>query len=85
MFTEGVDKFKECYKNGIIDRVYASNVSYVPDYIKKMKWFKSVDCSYKIANLINELNYGKSVGELISGREETAVKIEKMRRDYETK
>ena len=50
-----------------------------------MEWFKSVDCSYKIANLINELNYGKSVGELISGRNETAVKIKKLRREHENK
>lgn len=85
LFTEGVDKFKEYYKKGIIDRVYASNVSYIPNYIKEMEWFKSVDCSYKIANLINELNYGKSVGELISGRNETAVKIKKLRREHENK
>lgn len=85
LFTEGVDKFNEYYAKGVIDRVYASNVSYVPNYIKEMEWFKSVDCSHKIANLISELNYGKSVGELISGRTETAVKIKKLRRKYETK
>ena len=85
LFTEGVSKFEEAYENGIIDRVYASNVSYVPEYIKEMKWFRSVDCSEKLAALISELNYGNSIGELISGRVETAVKIKKLRRKYETK
>lgn len=85
LFTEGVSKFEEAYEKGIIDRVYASNVSYVPDYIKEMEWFRSVDCSEKIANIISELNYGNSIGELISGRVETAVKIKKLRRKYETK
>ena len=85
LFTEGVEKFEEAYKNGIIDRVYASNVSYVPDYIKEMEWFRSVDCSYKLASIISELNYGNSIGELISGRVETAVKIKKLRKEYETK
>ena len=85
LFTEGVEKFNEYYDKGIITRVYASNVSYVPEEIKKMPWFESVDCSQKIANLISELNYGKSVGELISGRTETAVKIKKLRRNYENK
>ena len=85
LFTEGVEKFEEAYKNGIIDRVYASNVSYVPDYIKEMEWFRSVDCSEKIASIISELNYGNSIGELISGRVETAVKIKKLRKEYETK
>ena len=85
LFTEGVEKFQEYFDKGIIDRVYASNVSYVPDDIKKMEWFRSVDCSEKIAEMINALNYGYSIGELISGRVETAVKIKKLRKKYETK
>lgn len=83
LFTEGVDKFIDYYNRGIIDRVYATNVSYVPDAYKKLEWFRAVDCSYKIANLISELNYGHSIGELISGRTEAAVKIKKLRRVYE--
>lgn len=83
LFTEGVDKFNAYYNKGIFDRVYASNVSYVPNDIKSKEWFRSVDCSYKIANLINELNFGHSVGDLIDGRTETAVKIKKLRRKYE--
>ena len=85
LFTEGVEKFEDYYKRGIIDRVYASNVSYVPDEYKNKKWFRSVDCSFKIANIISELNYGHSIGELISGRTEAAVKIKKLRKKYETK
>lgn len=85
LFTEGIDKFDEYYNKGIIDRVYASNVSYVPEYIRQKEWFKSVDCSYKLANIISELNYGNSIGDLIDGRTETAIKIKKLRRSYETK
>ena len=85
LFTEGVEKFNEYYRQGIIDRVYASNVSYVPNEILDLDWFRSVDCSYKMANIISELNYGKSVGDLIDGRTDTAVKIKKLRRQYENK
>lgn len=83
LFTEGIEKFNRYYGNGIFDKVYASNVSYVPDYIKEMEWFKSVDCSDKLATIINELNYGRSIGELITDKTEAAVKIKKLRRDYE--
>ena len=84
LFTEGADKFNEYYRRGIIDKVYASNVSYVPPEYRCLPWFKSVDCSYKIANIINELNYGRSGGDLITGsKTETAVKIKKLRREYE--
>lgn len=81
LFTSGVDKFQEYYDKGIINRVYAANVSYVPIEFKKLKWFKSVDCSYKIANIISQLNYGSSIGELISCETETAIKIGKLRKD----
>ena len=85
LFTEGIEKFNDYYESGIINRVYASNVSYVPKEIQDLEWFKSVDCSYKMANIISELNYGKSVGDLIDGRTDTAVKIKRLRREYETK
>lgn len=85
LFTEGVEKFNEYYEKGIITRVYASNVSYVPKEIQDLEWFKTVDCSYKMANIISELNYGHSIGDLIDGRTETAVKIKKLRKEYETK
>lgn len=85
LFTSGIEKFQEYYDKGIIDRVYASNVSYIPKEYLKFKWFKSVDCSYKLANLISEINYGHSIGNLISCETETAIKIKKLRRDNEKK
>ena len=85
LFTEGVDEFIRLHDEGKLDRVYASNVNYVPKDIQSMKWFKSVDCSDKIANIIHRLNYGESISDLIDGRTQTAVKIRKLRRNYEKK
>ena len=84
-FTAGYEKFQEYYDKKIIDRVYASNVSYVPCELSSCKWFRLVDCSYKIATLISELNYGHSVSELIRCDTEMAVKIEKLRLENEKK
>ena len=61
------------------------SIQKLPDEYKNMEWFRAVDCSHKIANLISELNYGHSIGELISGRTEAAVKIKRLRRMYEKK
>ena len=38
-----------------------------------------------LANLISEINYGHSIGNLISCETETAIKIKKLRRDNEKK
>ncbi len=83
LFTSGIDMFDEYYEKGIIDRVYATNVNYVPCDIVNKKWFRLVDCSHKLAYLISELNYGHSIGELISCKTETAVKIKKLRKEKE--
>lgn len=81
LFTEGISKFDEYYEKGMFDRVYSANVSYVPKSIIKKKWFRRVDCSYKMANIISDLNYGKSIGELINYKEDVCMKIKKLRRD----
>ena len=83
LFTEGVDRFIKLHKEGILDRVYASNVNYVPKEVQNMEWFKSVDCSEKLANIIHCLNYGESISDLLDGKTETALKIKKLRRTYE--
>lgn len=80
LFTNGIKKFDEYFEKGIIDRVYASNVCYVPEIYQNREWFKLVDCSHKLAYLISELNYGHSIGELINCKEDVAIKIKKLRR-----
>ena len=54
----------------------------VREEVKNREWFNSVDCSYKIANIINHLNYGNSIDNLINDKEETAVKVKRLRKDW---
>lgn len=77
LFTTGIEQFEEYYKKGLFTRVYATNASYVPESIKNKEWFHQVDCSKRIAHIISEINYGNSIGKLITGKEESAVKIRK--------
>ncbi len=65
LFTEGCEKFDKAYADGLIDRVYATNLTYVPDEIKAKEWFIDVDMSYYIAELIDNLNYDKSIAKLV--------------------
>ena len=84
-FSKGITKFDECYQDGIINRVYATNLGYVPTEIQNKEWFRLSDCSLKIAELINRLNYGRSVGDLIECKTETAIKIRRLKRINEIK
>ena len=60
-FTDGLEKFNKYYEEGIITRVYSTNLTYVPEELKKTKWFKAVDMSEFLARILNRLNYDRSI------------------------
>lgn len=80
LFTKGTNKFNEAYSKGYFDGVYATNLTYVPEEILNQPWFKSVDCSKKIAYIVHTLNCGESIKSLLSGKEETVRKIKTLRK-----
>lgn len=56
LFTDGeesVKRFDEAYKHGIFDALYTTNVTYVPENVKKEKWYHEVDLSNYFARVIN--------------------------------
>ena len=78
LFTNGVSDFDNAYKNEIIDRVYTTNLNYVPEDIKRREWYVNVDLSFKLANLITNLNQGHSIRDMLSGAKEAVEKIKKL-------
>ena len=80
LFTKGVDIFNEAYNKGFFDKVYSTDLTYVPQEYKDLPWFNSVDCSKKIATIIDDLNNGKSIKELLDGKKETAYKIKTLKK-----
>ena len=80
-FSKGIEKFQEYYELGYFDKVYSTNLVYVSEEVKSQPWFCLVDCSYKIANIINELNHGRSIGQLIEGRDDVLRKVRRIREE----
>lgn len=65
LFTAGPETFEQYYKEGLLDRVYATNLSYIPDHIKEADWFQTVDMSGFVANVIDTLNHDNSISPLL--------------------
>ncbi len=65
LFTEGVERFDEAYKNKIFSKIYTTNLTYIPKEIKNKRWLKIVDCSKRIAELIDSIHKGKSISKII--------------------
>ena len=80
LFTNGVDLFNQACDEGIFNRLYSTNLTYVPDEYQNLSWFHSVDCSYRVASIIDHLHEGKSIGSLLNGKEDTAKKVKVLRR-----
>jgi ribose-phosphate pyrophosphokinase len=64
LFTEGIDKFEKLYREGLINRVYSTNLTYIPPQVKAAEWFREVDMAEYIANVINYVNCDKSLAPL---------------------
>lgn len=69
LFTEGIDEFDKTYKNNYFDKLYTTNLSYIPLEYKNKEWFYTVNCSENIAEIINALHEGKSLKTLLNGKE----------------
>lgn len=65
LFTEGIQKFNRFYEEGLIKRVYSTNLTYIPEEVKRSEWFREVDMSEFIANIIDYLNHDKSISPLL--------------------
>lgn len=71
MFTNGIEKFQQSYENGDFDKVYTTNLTYFNPEYENEPWLEKVDCSLKVAKLINNLNEGRSISKLINDTEKT--------------
>lgn len=69
MFTQGIERFQKAYEDKLFKKVYSTNLSYIPEYIKENEWFGEVDCSKFIAKIINTFNKNESVSPLLNGKE----------------
>jgi len=69
LFTNGLDKFDQAYKDGLIDRVLTTNLVYQPAELLTKEYYISVDMSKYIALLVDTLNHDQSISGLLNPTE----------------
>ena len=77
LFTEGVEEFNKCYEQGLIQRFFSTNLTYIPDVVRNAEWFVEVDLSKLIATLIDRLNHDESISSLLTATEKIKELLEK--------
>lgn len=69
LFTNGLEKFDEAYKSGLIYRVMTTNLVYQPEELLQREYYINVDMSKYIALLIDTLNHDSSIAEYLNPTE----------------
>ncbi len=69
LFTEGIEEFDKAYQNHYFDKLYTTNLSYIPEEYREKEWFHTVDCSENIAKIIHALHNKESLKPLLNGKE----------------
>ena len=65
LFTSGLDKLDEAYREGIIDRILTTNLIYQKPELLSRPYYVDVDLSKYIALLIDHLNHTVSLHDLL--------------------
>lgn len=83
-FTEGFEAFNQAHDFGILDKVFATNLTYQPRVLSTFPWFSSVDMSDSIATLIDALNQNASLSTLLAPEKRIFDILNKHRQCQET-
>ncbi|MBQ2991524.1 MAG: ribose-phosphate pyrophosphokinase [Clostridia bacterium] len=64
-FTSGLDAFNKAYEEGVIDHVFATNLTYASPEVLRTPWFTQADMSKYMAFVIATLNHDQSISYLL--------------------
>ena len=79
LFTNGLERFDEAYKKGIISKVLTTNLVYQPPELLERPYYISCDMSKYIALLVDTLNHDVSISELLDPYERIQALLSKYR------
>lgn len=66
LFTKGIKVFEEAYEEKLFDKLYTTNLSYIPKEYLKNEWLKEVDCSKFVAKIIFTLYQKKPLSPILN-------------------
>lgn len=61
LFSEGMEAFDAAYEKGIFDKLYTTDLTYIPNDFKNREWLKIVDSSRRMSEIIDTLHDGREL------------------------
>ena len=68
LFTRGIKKFDEYYKKGMFDKIYTTNLSYIPEEYQQKEWLHVCDCSPLLTDTIYNIHNNYSIHNILRDR-----------------
>ena len=84
LFTSGPDKFDKAYADGIIDRVFTTNLTYTTPEVLSREWHVEVNMCKYVAYIIDTLNHDDTLSELLNPVKRIHKLVEKHKIEQET-
>ena len=77
-FTNGLDKFDELYKQGLIKKVYSTNASYLLPELKTREWFCEIDLTKCMAKVMTCLIQNKGISNILDSQKKLQKLLDKI-------
>ena len=84
LFTSGPDKFDKAYKEGIIDKIFTTNLTYTNPEVLNRDWHVSVNMCKYVAYIIDTLNHDDTLSELLNPVKRIHTLVDKHKKELET-
>ena len=84
LFTSGPDKFDKAYKDGIIDRVFTTNLTYTRPDVLEREWHVEVNMCKYVAYIIDTLNHDDTLSELLNPVKRIHTLVDNHKKNQET-
>ena len=66
LFCNGLEKFDKAYKDGIFDRIFATNLTYHTKEILSREWYCDVNMCKYVSYIIDTINKDASISDLLN-------------------
>ncbi len=85
LLTNGIEKFDDYYKRGMLDGVYTTNFSYIPKEYQNAEWLHRCDCSEYAAEIIYNMHNDISISPQLTDKSKPIKLLEKKFREESKK
>ncbi len=66
LFCNGLEQFDQAYEEGIINKVFTTNLVYCPPELLERPWYKQVNMCKYVSYIIDTLNHDESISTLLN-------------------